>query len=132
MLEDVGTVEERRAAVELLSAWALAGLADCMDPDSGVSPGARMLESIRDAVLEEVPGARDLSDAAHEIADQVINVYTVGKWQQFTDLGAWAEDVSEFGPIRSLDDGANAALYLIGDRLARVLLEHLHGNEGDA
>ena len=130
----------------------LARLADCADPDrygysTGdgpttwdrdlASPGARFLMDVatdtqdvaREIADDFDPGDTladhyDLSDLAHDIADQAVPVYTYEKWRTFTDLAAWLEDLDELGgTCGDMDKDSNVALYLIGCRLASALLE---------
>ena len=70
----------------------------------------------------------------HEIADNAVPVYTHRKWQTFTQLGAYDEDVSELVHGREItgDDVCNAALYIIADRLLRALSEELADNCDEA
>ena len=85
------------------SAFILANRADCASPDSLESPGAQMLASVRNDVLERLDyiaaddWEREMEEAAHEIADSAPSVYTFTTWQQFVDLGAWQADISELG-----------------------------------
>lgn len=99
------------------------------------SPGARFLRSVEDAVYElaDRVGAIDtdtINDdgSVHEIADAAPDVYTHTRWQEFTDLAAWQEDISEYGEIDGDDlerSVAGVALYMIAERLAWALLEEL-------
>ncbi len=130
----------------------LASDADCMAPDNwdsnaGVhlreegeaSPGARLLISVRDDFvnsIEETLSDADFGpdgdaltelehfegDSLHEIADGAPSVYTHERWQQFTDLGAWQQDISDFGEITDLTNAAGIALYEIAKTLLYTLL----------
>lgn len=124
----MGTTEN--AAVEAISeqnAYQLAGLADCASPDSPESDGAKFLESVRDAVVEEIEanGVEDWEDRdgiLHEIADNAPDVYTHTRWSEFVDLAAYNEDISEYGEYgNDLTQAAAVALYMIAERLVRAL-----------
>lgn len=128
----------------------LADLAKCGYPaeddggtDAPPSPGAAWLRRVEDAAREAWDRCRsefpDLDatetadhlnggDTPHEVANNVVPVYTHERWQVFTDLAAWREDLnghyengSEEGP--DLTDAAGDALYLIAKRLVRALVE---------
>jgi hypothetical protein len=115
------------------SPFHLASLADCYSPDSIESPGARFLAGVAESVAEyltagEGPNAdavASLDDAAHEIADSAVPIYTHDRWATFTDLGAYNEDVTEYGAMDDLTNAAGVALYMIAERLVRALAEEL-------
>lgn len=112
------------------TAWQLARLADCMDPDSTNSPGAQFLHLVEscyhDAIAEEW---YDADDSPNEIADNAVPVYTHDRWQTFVDLGAYQEDATELGADASdLTQCAAVALYMIAERLVRTL----HDEHDDA
>ena len=114
------------------TAYTLAGMADCMSPDSLESVGAQFLGSVRDDVIERVEDItaedfeRETEDISHEIADSAVPVYTGEKWATFTDLGAYAEDVSEYaGESSDMDKLSDVALYVIAERLASAILSEL-------
>lgn len=116
------------------NAWSLAVAAECASPDTLESPGAAFLLSVQDAVndYDECPD----DDAIHEIADGAPDVYTHKRWQEFVDLAAYSEDLSEWGPIDPDDlerAVAGVALYQIAERLARALIEERwpNGDEDD-
>ena len=118
----------------------LATLADCYSPDSSDSPGAQFLARIARDVADrlvdsdEAEGSRYVltelteGDAAHEIADSAVPIYTHDMWATFADLGAYNEDPTGEG-LASPDDGlsklAGIALYMIAERLVRALAEEL-------
>lgn len=112
-----------------LTPWALARLADCLDPDTEDSPGARFLCRVRDSVIEdwerltEHDSDPDYDGAVSEIADACVPTYTADLWTTFVDLGAYREDVTEFGPIKSMDKAARDALYIIANGLVYALVE---------
>lgn len=130
-----------RAAVadlESLTVYALSNDADCMF-GNGDGPGARFLTAIRAdvvdmlgdmdadewhdaAMTEDVFGVVD--DAAHEIADRAVPIYTHKVWNLFADLGAWQEDPTELGADASdMEQAAKVCIYMIGNRLAWSLFE---------
>lgn len=94
--------------------------ADCHYPTS-TEAEAFLLEVADEA--REWDG--DPEDAYHEIADGAVyrleSRGTAGKWQVFVELGAYTEDVSDFGPM-DMDRQANVALYQIAERLAYAIL----------
>lgn len=91
--------------------YALARMAECGAPDSFTSPGADWLSTfpaVAREILSDSPEATNdgaLSDAVHEQADSIVPVYTAHKWRVFTDLAAWQEDVTEYGPIEDYGAG---------------------------
>ena len=117
------------------TAWQLARLAECADPDSDTSPGADFLNNVETDTLERIidnDGEWD-DDMAHEIADGAVPVYTYTRWQTFTDLAAWDEDPSEMG---ACDDGdmtqmAAVCLYMIAERLARAIADEYEPADED-
>lgn len=112
------------------TAWQLAGRADCAQPDSVTSPGADWLDTVRRNAVDSFDPA-DPDQDAHEQADAVVPIYTHHKWTVFTDLAAWQEDVTEFGPIEDLDQASSVALFIIADRLIRTLWDEMR-EEDDA
>lgn len=125
-MTDGMTIEEMKDT----GAYTLADMASCGQPDSLSSPGARMLESVRDSVVDMIgSGSITLDDFNDDgqisgIADDAPNVYTHGRWQQFVDLTAYEEEpeFSDEWP-KSLTEAAGIALYQIADRLAHALCE---------
>jgi hypothetical protein len=128
------------AAIAEVSEWnaymlASSDRADCASPDSLESDGARMLTFVRDATLERMGDCDDptdirrvMDDATYEIADSAPSVYTHAAWSQFVDLGAFYEDITEYGDIDGENitrDVAMRALYMIADRLARAIVEYV-------
>ena len=84
--------------------YQLSSMADCYDPDSTTSPGARFLERIADAFRESytydpdtTPDSFRDDGSAHEVADGAVPIYTHERWQVFADLGAYNEDPTELG-----------------------------------
>ena len=133
------------ATVELLEGLTgrmLAGRADCGTPDADDSPGAGVLASVRNTILEAyadavndldaddytAPDAETLDGTIHEAADGAPSVYTHTAWSEFVDLAAYQEDLDELGPIHGdnlVQSVAMTAVYMIGRRLAEALVEEL-------
>jgi hypothetical protein len=92
-----------------------------------------MLDSVRSATIDAIDYAdTDSTDdiraiETSEIADSGPSVYTHACWSQFVDLGAYREDISEWGePDGSdLESIARLALYMVADRLARAIIEYV-------
>lgn len=116
------------------TAWQLARLADCMDPESTDSPGAQFLDRVESDYRERIEDeSYDEDDTPHEIADSAVPVYTHDIWQTFTDLGAYQEDPSELGADPSdMNQCAQTALYMIADRLVRALHDDRDEEDDDA
>ena len=119
-------------ADERWNAYQLAGMAGCASPDKLDSPGAQFLQLIASTTVdawedtpEEDRGAEALQDDVSEYVDGCVPVYTFDVWQTFTDLAAWQEDVTEYGPIEDMERAAMIALCTIGQRLAMELLTEL-------
>lgn len=123
-------LEERQEALEELrglTVYRLAREAECMDPDSDETAGAKFLYHVRDRVaelIEEHPGSTvdDLGDSITELADGAPDVYTYTRWLEFVDLGAWQEEIGEYGEPEDLTAAAGIALYMIAERLAVALI----------
>jgi hypothetical protein len=124
--------------------YTLANAADVALPDKPDSPGAKFLIHVRDAVLEavewEIDQGRELAEAVeavrdggiHEIADGAPDVYTYQRWQEFVDLAAWQEDISEYGDMGDdLTGAAGVALYMIAERVTVAILDDLEPDEDD-
>ena len=124
--------------------YGLSFLADCGSPSSPTSPGADFLRSIRTSTagaiayaLDDLDDgesftAEDFGDAAHEVADGVVPIYTHDVWATFADLEAWQEDPTEFGVDASdMERAAQTCLHMIAHRLAMGLAESFaeHLNE---
>lgn len=131
----MSTFTDTLAEITTRNAYALCADADTSTPDNDDSTGAAFLAGVRDAVIEHFDGLTEDprnvldsltdGDAAHEIADSAVPVYTYQRWQTFTDLGAWDEDVSEYAEGGDLTSAAAAALYMIATRLVRSLADEL-------
>ena len=124
-------------SISTLNPYELAGMAGCASPHEGRSrrrakwsPGAVMLVSIRDSVVEAIRGGyvteddRDDRGQLGEIADNAPSVYTHERWTQFLDLAAYLEDpdACEEWP-QDLTQAAATALYQIADRLCHALVD---------
>ena len=119
-----------------LTPYALANRADCLCPDGEDTPGARFLTAVRDDLIErlgyETPDEIRDGDTLHEIADGAPDCYTQVRWNEFVDLGAWEEDLSELGgPGPDMTVAAGMALYIIAERLVVTLLDELGDDDDD-
>jgi hypothetical protein len=119
----------------------LARTADCSCPEGAERAGAAFLDSLfsdfvcaaqNDLDVSGGDDARDIRRALerfewHETADGAVPLWTHQKWQTFVEIGAYDEDVSDLVDSRKItgDDCANAAIYIIADRLLRALSEEL-------
>lgn len=126
---------QRLAELMQATAYELADMADVSRTGGGA--GDRFLLDVRDAWANELindeglPLAPDeAEDVWNQIADDAPSVYTGRKWEQFTDLSAWSEDVSDLaGDITDMDKLASIALYMIADRLLHALYNELHDDD---
>lgn len=126
--------------LETRNAYQLANLADVSSPDAPDSPGALMLLLVQSAVWELLRAESDSdADVLRDMVGQEIDgvapsIYTHEKWQQFTDLAAWEEDLSEWvgpGSDYDMDRLSNLALWQIGERLAYRLIEEWEEIQAD-
>lgn len=136
-------ITEAIAALNGMTAYTLANMADTPSPDSPESVGAVFLSAVRDSVTEQldyyfsgdyaeyaedlptfVDSIRELSTFSHEIPDAAPSIYTHERFQQLTDLCAYQEDVSEYGPA-SIEETAGYALYMVAERLVSALLDYV-------
>lgn len=112
---------------EETTVWQLARSAECGDPDGLDSPGAMFLTHVAadvDELRERVADGEDVSDVIHELADALVPVYTYERWQVFTDLAAWEQDVTDYAPDSSdMTEAAGVALYIIAERLLQDLVQ---------
>ncbi|AXQ61124.1 OCR-like antirestriction protein [Streptomyces phage Hank144] len=111
--------------------YSLSGKAEVSQPDTHNSPGALFLISIRDAVVEAFEEYGAVDERKHgEIADAAPSVMTHEKWQQFVDLCAYQEDLSDFGETvkQGIDATADLALFNIAHRLVGALVEEINDN----
>jgi hypothetical protein len=130
------------------TSWQLARLAECADPDAHDgygfddppdprpegSPGAQFLRAVAHGVADHLAEGDDddPSDAAHEIADSAVPIYTHERWQVFTDLAAYQEDPSELGAAADdLTAAAGTCLYIVARRLAEALIEAERSSDED-
>lgn len=126
---------ERDDYLEKLSAldnYELADMVDVSTPDGSYSPGADFLNGIRDDVHERLRNgttADDLRNESGTIASEFVEIIesrgTHRKWAAFVDLGAWQEDLSEFGSFEDAEDVANRALWQIADRFCHKVADQL-------
>lgn len=118
------------------NAYHLTDSADCGSPDMRDSEGAAFLIGVRDSVIDSWESNDDLGivteidawrDVITEIASDAPSVYTHTVWQQFVDLAAYHEDISDYGAVDgdNLESVANSALYIIAERLADALFSEL-------
>jgi hypothetical protein len=117
--------------------WTLAPAADAAGPDRIDSPGAKYLESVRDAVIEwwediepeyrDGITEEDAQEAAGEQVDAAVPVFNHERMMAMVDLAAYHEEISDFGEAEDLLQAAGWALYMVGERLfvalARELIE---------
>lgn len=122
---------------ETYTVQTLASMADCGSPDSNTSPGAEFLRGIANDmpdVMARIDAGEDMSDVASQTADNAPDYRTHTRWQEFTDLTAWQEDISEFGGSLHRDEDltntvAGVALYIIAERLVYALIEEARSQE---
>ena len=120
-----------------IAVFALANLAGCASPDSLSSPGAEWLRQVGRAALEtwedtDDRSGDDWSDEAHELADQLVPVYTHDLWSVFVDLAGYQVDTQDYGTPEDMTQGASWALYEIARSLVWSLFEDWAGEESDA
>lgn len=111
--------------------FALAGMTDAGHPDSFDSPGAVWLEQVGRAALavwrtDGIAGD-DWSDVAHELADDMVPIYTHELWTVFVDLAGWQVDTQDYGQPEDMTQGASWALYEIARSLVWSLFEDWAG-----
>ena len=123
---------EAIAEIQARTVFALAADAECGAPDHDGTAGASFLRSVRDGLVEAVLDGSfthllaDEDNRIHEIADGAPDVYTDVKWAEFVDLAAYNEDPSELAADDAdMGDRASVCLYIIAERLCRVLLAEL-------
>lgn len=110
---------------ETLNPYILASVAEVSPPDNATSPGAEFLISVARAVEDaraEGLTSDELEDRVHEIANDAPSIYTYPMFQQFTDLAAWQEDLSGWGELTGMEEGARLCLFQIAHRLGSALL----------
>lgn len=137
-----------------LTTWQLARMAGVADPDRAddygftstvdrpqdytPSAGALFLRHVADAYDEAIDYSPELADGDdedgerndrfHELADDAPDVYNHQRWQEFTDLAAWAEvddtDQIDGLPLSGdMTEQAGQVLYAIALRLLNALHE---------
>lgn len=132
---------------DIIAPWLLARTAEISAPGPDEKEGADFLTSLFTDFTYHIENDLDVSeneDAAdlrkdieriewHETADAAVPVYTHGKWTTFVQLAAYDEDVSDYVDSRRVtpEDCANAALYVVANRLLHALSEEL-ADECDA
>lgn len=114
-------------ALNDLSVYTLANLADCVSPSN--AHGIDFILNIRTAFIEAQGYDYD-EDSHSEIVNDAPSVYTHTMWAQFADLCAWNEDVSEYGD-GDMNTLAMYALCAIADRLVYALEEFVNDFEPD-
>ena len=117
----------------------LAGVIRAMTPhhahnvmDLSIRTGELSLsEAVRDAVIESLDynsGEWD-EDAAHEIADGLVPIYTSEVFREAGVIGAVAvADISEFGPFDDAEAALKAALYEVYNVAISNLIEYAREN----
>jgi hypothetical protein len=117
------------------NAYRLASMADVPSPDAADSPAARFLERIQSDVNDLTIEDWDHEtryDAAHEIADGAVPIYTHERWRVFVDLCAYNEDLDEVGGSSGdMTQDAAVALYMIAERLVLALLDERLDTDDD-
>lgn len=121
-------MDAARAAEHLdkFTAWGLSHLADCANPDSADSPGARFLAAVRAAVVSDWERLTEREDPDYfgtvpEVVGSCMPSTAHEVWQVFTDLAAYTEDVSGF-VLNDMSAAAGHALYRIATRLVYALV----------
>lgn len=111
--------------IDTYTAWRLARLAGCCDPDAADSPGALFLDSVQSAYNDAVDEGCYGEDSPQEIADSAVPAYTHELWKVFVDLGAYTKRTyPELGATTDdLTQCAAVALYMIAERLVNALHE---------
>lgn len=132
---------------------ALVDYAGCGEPDSygygdkPASAGAeylvRVTYALRDAISddERMADEDERTDAVHEIADNIVPVYTADIWAIFTDLAAWdafdayADEMGTGDVSNAHGNGMTAraaiALYCIAETLMLALCEAWETDDED-
>jgi len=120
---------ETTKAIRDLNGYELANLADL--GDTGVNgyngkAGYEMLDTVRVCIADAIENGefadRDPDEIIHEIADSSVPVYYSDIFEALVELRAWGEDIQDITPT-DLSQGAMVCLYLVGERLARSLVE---------
>lgn len=106
------------------NAYRLADLAECTQPDTLESPGAKWLELVRDGVLDQWNEFKESiypEDMVFEVADSLVPIYTNEIWEIFVDLGAYREG-NDLGITDDTTKVAQVALLRIAERLINAIL----------
>lgn len=122
---DMAELSEGLAEVENFNEYRLANLADAGAPHPFLSHIRDEIVERLEYMTEEWASIEDPHDMIHEIVDSNIPVYTADLWEAFWVLSAWTEDVTEFGELTDMVQGAQTALYLMGTRFAYRILEEI-------
>ena len=115
-------------AIHDLNGYELANLADLGDTVelTAGDAGFEMLDTVRTCIADAIENGefadRDADEIIHEIADSSVPVYYADIFEALVELRAWGEDVEDITPT-DLSQGAMVCLYLVGERLARSLVE---------
>lgn len=127
-------------AIRARDAYVLARMADTYSPDSSTSPGTIWLKRVRDDLAERVEYESDSypelspaelaehvrdGDIVHEVADGMVPIYNHDRMQVLVDLGAYLEDISDYGEPEDVLTAAGWSLYVVAERLAVTLLEEV-------
>ena len=116
------------------SVGAVVNLAECFYPDT--EAGEDFIKSIELSAQEicvynpDVPLDR-LDDAIHEAADSIVPVYNHQRMVVLTDVGAYREDISDFGDFEDVIQAAGVALYLLARRGIEAVLRDLDNSDED-
>lgn len=106
-------------------------------PDAEDSPGAKWLDGVRTAVVEQIQwlaqnndgdviaAAKALLEDHHEQADSAVEVYTSTRWEVFAELGMWQVDVEDLGSVSDMTEAAGRCQYEAAGMLIRALCEAL-------
>lgn len=117
---------ETTKAIRDLNGYELANLADLGDIGITGKAGYEMLDTVRVCIADAIENGefadRDADEIIHEIADSAVPVYYADIFEALVELRAWGEDVEDITPT-DLSQSAMVCLYLVGERLARSLVE---------
>jgi len=117
---------ETTKAIRDLNGYELANLADLGDTGIAGKAGYEMLDTVRVCIADAIENGefadRDADEIIHEIADSAVPVYYADIFEALVELRAWGEDIQDITPT-DLSQGAMVCLYLVGERLARSLVE---------
>lgn len=118
---------EHATELREMTAYQLARLAECGDPDTLDSVGAEFLKSVRDSVIEAFEydsWGTYPEDTASQLADDCVPIWNYAIAQTWTDLTGWIIDIDDLAEgTTDTVKLMSLALYVAGDRLARALFE---------